>query len=119
MKAHAKNFVVVSPMEVLGLRDDVQGVEAAMEDGVHLDNDSQDALVEHIVKRVEEQMVVRKRGPTEKAGPPEKRTRSDGDAAARTGGGGRGGWSGRGWGRGGRGGAWGRGAHVRHSYSGY
>ena len=119
MKRHAKNFILVSPLEVLGLRESVEGVEQAMPDGVHLKDEATEALAGHILSRVEEHFTSRKRGPTEKAGPSDKRHRSEGgDHGGRGGHGGhRGGSGGRGGWRGGRGAN--GGARTYHMSSGY
>jgi hypothetical protein len=98
-KAHVKNVIVVSPMEALEVRSDVDEVRGVMADGVHLDERALDVLVDHVLKKVEEHFVSRKRGPTERAAPDGKRPRiaSDGGRIA---GGGRGGRGGRGGGGG-------------------
>jgi uncharacterized membrane protein YgcG len=121
MKAHAKNFILVSPLEALGVKDSVEGVEAMMRDGVHLCEAAANQLAAHIISRVEEQCVSRKRGPTERAGPLDKRVRRDGGSGAWSArGGGRGGRSGRGGASGGGSGSWGgsRSGGYR-SFSGY
>jgi hypothetical protein len=75
-KAHLKNVVLVSPLEVLGVRDCLEEVMGTMEDGVHLKEECQDKLAGHIIQKIEEFMVSRKRGPTERSGPADKRSRS-------------------------------------------
>ena len=52
-RSHCKNFVVVSPMEVLGLKDSVDKVRRVMKDGVHLDVDAREVLADHIIQRAE------------------------------------------------------------------
>jgi hypothetical protein len=96
-KSHCRNVIVCSPMEVLGLRGSVEGVRNVMGDGVHLDERALDALMDSVILKAEESLVARKRGPTERAGPVEKRPRFTSDRGSR---GGRGGWRG-GRGRGG------------------
>ena len=98
-KAHVKNVIVVSPMEALEVRSDVDEVRGVMADGVHLDERALDVLVDHVLKKVEEHFVSRKRGPTERAAPDGKRPRIASEGG-RTAGGGRGGRGGRGGGGG-------------------
>jgi hypothetical protein len=69
VKQHCKNVIVISPMEVLGIKDSVEGVRSAMSDGIHLNKESLDKVVDHVIQSVEEHFVLKKRGPTEKAGP--------------------------------------------------
>ncbi len=92
-KAHVKNVVVLSPMEELGLRSDVEEVRAHMADGVHLDEMSLDNVVDSLLKLTEEHFVSKKRGPIERSGPDTKRPRmaSDDGRSGRSGRGGRGG----------------------------
>jgi hypothetical protein len=99
-KAHCKNVVVCSPMDVLRLKGSVSGVRSAMRDGVHLNESEMEAIADHIILKAEEHFVAKKRGPTEKAGPVDKRARYSSDGGNR---GGRGNWRGNrgGW-RGGR-----------------
>ena len=99
-KAHVRNMILISPLEVLGVKDSLEEVMGIFEDGVHLKDEHQDELARHVIKKVEEFLVTRKRGPTERAGPADKRSRNSlgGDGP---------GWGGRGrGGRGGRGGSW-------------
>ena len=74
-KQHCKNITVVSPMEVLGVKDSVAGVRSVMSDGVHLNKDALDKVVDHVIQGVEELSVKKKRGPTERAGPADKKPR--------------------------------------------
>ncbi len=74
-KQHCKNITVVSPMEVLGVKDSVEGVRSIMSDGVHLNKDALDKVVDHVIQGAEELFVKKKRGPTERAGPAEKKPR--------------------------------------------
>ncbi len=101
-KSHLKNTVVVGPLEVLGIRESVKDVRAAMPDGIHMSEAAIGKVVENIVLKAEEFFTARKRGPTEKAGPDSKKAR----VASSGGRGGRGGWQGpRGGGAGGKGGS--------------
>jgi hypothetical protein len=68
-KLHCKNITVVSPLEGLGVKDSVQGVRSVMSDGVHLNKDALDKVVDHVIQGVEELFVKKKRGPTERGGP--------------------------------------------------
>jgi hypothetical protein len=92
-KLHCKNTMAVSPMEVLGIKDSVQGVRSAMSDGIHLNKECLDKVVDHVIQSVEEHYVLKKRGPTERAGPAEKKPRFSSSAfeGGRRGGGGGGG----------------------------
>jgi hypothetical protein len=110
VKLHCKNVIVVSPMEVLGLKDSIQGVRSAMSDGIHLNKDCLDKVVDHVIQSVEEHYVLKKRGPTERAGPAEKKPRFSSSSFE-------GGRGGRGGGRGGRGGR--GGARTYSSYGPY
>jgi hypothetical protein len=96
-----KNVIVVSPMEALEVRSDVDEVRGVMADGVHLDERALDVLIDHVLKKVEEHFVSKKRGPTERTAPDGKRPRiaSEGGRTAGAGGGrgGRGGRGGGGW----------------------
>jgi hypothetical protein len=74
-KAHGKNVVVLGPMEVLGLRSDVDKVREHMADGVHLDEKGLDTVVDSLLKKTEEHFVSKKRGHTERSGPDTKRPR--------------------------------------------
>ncbi len=49
-KQHCKNITVVSPMEVLGVKDSVEGVRSVMSDGVHLNKDALDRVVDHMIQ---------------------------------------------------------------------
>jgi len=62
-RAHARNVLLVSPMEVLGVRSSVAGVRKAMPDGVHLDENSLDKVTDNVFQRVEEFLVSKKKGP--------------------------------------------------------
>jgi len=75
VKQHCKNVIVISPMEVLGIKDSVEGVCSAMSDGIHLNKESLDKVVDHVIQSVEEHFVLKKRGPTEEAGPADKKPR--------------------------------------------
>ena len=100
-RAHARNMIVVSPMEILGVKDEVERIKEVMRDGVHLSEESLDILVDSLLKKAEEHLVARKRGPTEKAGPADKRARAASECG-KTGWGDSGGRRGRGkWGSGG------------------
>ncbi len=46
-----------------------------MSDGVHLNKDALDKVVDHVIQGVEELSVKKKRGPTERAGPADKKPR--------------------------------------------
>ena len=63
-------------MEVLGVKDDLAAIKATMDDGVHMNEDCCDILARHIIKKIEEQSVTSKRGPTQREGPASKRSRS-------------------------------------------
>ena len=109
-KSRLKNVVVINPMEVLGVKDSVTEFMGLLDDGLHLTETSQDALADAIIQKVEETMVNRKRGPTERVGPDTKRMKSSsswdlsgqssghrgGSRGGRGGRGGYGGWGGRG-----------------------
>jgi hypothetical protein len=110
VKLHCKNVIVVSPMEVLGLKDSIQGVRSAMSDGIHQNKDCLDKVVDHVIQSVEEHYVLKKRGPTERAGPAEKKPRFSSSSFE-------GGRGGRGGGRGGKGGR--GGARTYSSYGPY
>jgi hypothetical protein len=69
VKQHCKNIIVISPMEVLGIKDSVEGVPSAMSNSIHFDKESLDTVVDQVIQSVEEHFVLKKRGPTEKAGP--------------------------------------------------
>ncbi len=101
VKQHCKNVLVISPMEVLGIKDSVEGVRSAMSDGIHLNKESLDKVVDHVIQSVEEHFVLKKRGPTEKAGLADKKPRFSSSSFESGRGGARGGRVG----RGGRGGA--------------
>jgi microcompartment protein CcmL/EutN len=109
-KAHAKNVVVVSPLEVLGVRGKVAEVAKHMEDGAHLGEEARDKVMDYVVQRAEEHVVLSKRGPTERSENSRKRGRfaSAGEGSSR---GSYGGWRG---GQGGSGGS--RGGGRNHSY---
>jgi uncharacterized membrane protein YgcG len=114
-KNHMRNVIVVSPMEVLGIKDSVDEVRQVMPDGIHMSEAAIGKVVENIVQKAEEFFTAKKRGPTEKAGPPEKKARMA-SSGGRTG---KGGWmGGRGGGPGGRGGG-GYGFGPGRSYSTY
>jgi hypothetical protein len=72
-KMHCKNFVVISLMEVL--KDSVAGVRKVMSDGIHLDRSALDLVADHVIQKAEEHFVMKKRGPTERAGTAEKKQR--------------------------------------------
>jgi hypothetical protein len=115
-KNHLRNVIVVSPLEILGIKDSAEEVRRVMPDGIHMSEAAIGKVVENIVQKAEEFFTAKKRGPTEKAGPPEKKARM-----ASTGGRlGKGGWmGGRGGGPGGRGGGSGYGFGPGRSYSTY
>ncbi len=46
-----------------------------MSDGIHLNKESLDKVVDHVIQSVEDHFVLKKRGPTEKAGPADKKPR--------------------------------------------
>jgi hypothetical protein len=97
-----RNVIVVSPIEGLGIKDSVMDVRQAMPDGIHMSEKAIGKVVEGIVQKAEEFFTTKKRGPTEKAGPAEKKARMA-SSGGRTG---KGGWmGGRGGGQGGRGAA--------------
>ncbi len=98
-KAHCKNTIVVGPMEVLNVKDSVDGVKGVMDDGVHLNSGAMD----QVITKTEENLAARKKGPTEKAGPAVKKTRVASSGSYR--GAGRGGRGGQGGSGGGGGGA--------------
>ena len=110
-KLHCKNITVVSPMEVLGVKDSVAGVRSVMSDGVHLNKDALDKVVDHVIQGVEELSVKKKRGPTERAGPADKKPRVASSSSFVGGRGGRG--------AGGRGGRGRGGFRQFSSYSSY
>jgi hypothetical protein len=110
-KQHCKNITVVSPMEVLGVKDSVAGVRSVMSDGVHLNKDALDKVVDHVIQGVEELSVKKKRGPTERAGPADKKPRVASASSFEGGRGGRG--------AGGRGGRGKGGFRQFSSYSSY
>jgi hypothetical protein len=100
-KNHMWNVIVVSPLEILGIKDSVDEVRKVMPDGIHMSEAAIGRVVENIVQKVEEFFTAKKRGPTENTGPPEKKARMA-SSGGRTG---KGGWmGGRGGGPGGRGG---------------
>jgi hypothetical protein len=114
-KNHMRNVIVVSPIEVLGIKDSVMDIRQAMPDGIHMSENAVGKVVECIVQKAEEFFMAKKRGPTEKAGPAEKKARM----ASLGGGGYNGGWmGGRGGGQGGRG-CGGYGLRSGRSYSTY
>jgi hypothetical protein len=113
-KNHMRN--VVSPMEILGIKDSVEEIRKVMPDGIHMSEAAVGRVVENIVQKAEEFFMAKKRGPTEKAGPPEKKARMASSGSRP----GRGGWmGGRGGGPGGRGGGGGYGFSPGRSYSTY
>jgi hypothetical protein len=63
-----------------------------MADGVHLDERALDVLVDHVLKKVVEHFVSKKRGPTERAAPDGKRPRIASEGGRTAGGGRGGGW---------------------------
>ncbi len=73
------------------MRSDVEEMRGVMADGVHLDEKALDVLVDYVLKKAEEHLVSKKRGPTERSGLDGKRLRIASD-------GGRGGRGGRGTG---------------------
>jgi hypothetical protein len=103
-KMHCRNVTVISPMEVLNVKDSVGGVRKVMSDGIHLDRPAIDKVVDHIIQRAEEHFVMKKRGPTERAGQVEKKVRVSSSSADYFKGGRGGGKFGFGRGGGGRGG---------------
>ena len=62
-------------MEVLGVRDSVEGVKEVMKDSVHLKEEAVDKSMDYVLEKVEEQLTSRKRGPTGGGGPADKRSR--------------------------------------------
>jgi len=64
LKGRMKNTIVVGPMEVLDVKDSVDGVRAVMKDGVHLTEEAVDRLMDYVVCKVEELYTARKCGPT-------------------------------------------------------
>jgi hypothetical protein len=107
-KAHCKNTIVIGPMEVLNVKDSVEGVRSVMDDGVHLNDGAMGALMDQVITKTEENLAARKKGPTEKAGPAVKKTRVASSGSFR------------GAGRGGRGGQGGSGgAAAKRTYSAY
>jgi hypothetical protein len=106
---HCKNFVVISPMEVLNVKDSVAGVRKVMSDGIHLDRPALDLVADHVIQKAEEHFVMKKRGPTERAGTAEKKQRFS-SSTFEFGRGGKG--SSFDFGRGGRGGRFGRGGGM-------
>ena len=74
-RAHAKNVLLISPMEVLGVRNSVAGVKKVMPDGVHLEEQALDKVTDNVVQRVEEFFVSKKRGPAVHQGADGKRAR--------------------------------------------
>jgi hypothetical protein len=103
-KMHCRNVTVISPMEVLNVKDSVSGVRKVMSDGIHLDRSAIDKVVDHIIQRSEEHFVMKKRGPTERPGPVEKKVRVSSSATDYVRGGRGGGKFGFGRGGGGKGG---------------
>jgi hypothetical protein len=99
-KAHMRNVILVSPMEVLDVKSSVSGVRKAMPDGVHLSEAAHDKVMDSVVQGVEEFLVSKKKGPTVHSERDGKRSRfsSAGEGTSRgpQGGwrGGRGGWMG-------------------------
>jgi hypothetical protein len=53
-KSHLKNTVVVGPLEVLGIKESVEDVRAAMPDGIHMSEAAIGKVVENIVLKAEE-----------------------------------------------------------------
>jgi hypothetical protein len=95
-------------MEVLDVKDSVDGVRAVMKDGVHLTEEAVDRLMDYVVCKVEELYTAKKRGQTgrgetatKRAGPPASVGSYGGYESKR----GRGGWMG--GSRGGGGSDWG------------
>jgi len=74
-KMHCRNFVVISPMEVLNVKESVEGVRKVMSDGIHLDRSALDLVADQVIQKAEEHFVMKKRGPTERAGTVEKKHR--------------------------------------------
>jgi hypothetical protein len=107
-KAHCKNTIVVGPMEVFNLKDSIEGVRSAMDDGIHLNQGMLGLLMDHVIMKTEENLAGRKKGPTERAGPAVKKARVASDGGYR--GVPRGGMGGKGGGGG---------AAGRRSYSSY
>ncbi len=68
---------------------------------VHLHKDALDKVVDHVIQGIEELSVKKKRGPTERAGPADKKPRVSSSSFFAGGRGGRGGGGRGGWGRGG------------------
>ncbi len=97
-KAHSKKTIVLGPMEVFDLKDWVEGVLAAMDDGIHLNTGKLGVLMDHVLMKTEKNLAGRKKGPAEKAGPMVKKARVAGDGGYK--GGPKGGRGGRGGGGG-------------------
>ena len=93
------------------MKDSVAGVRSVMSDGVHLNKDALDKVVDHVIQGVEELSVKKKRGPTERAGPADKKPRVASASSFEGGRGGRG--------AGGRGGRGKGGYRQFSSYSSY
>jgi hypothetical protein len=82
-KAHCKNTIVVGPMEVFNLKDSIEGVRSAMDDGIHLNPGMLGLLMDHVIMKTEENLAGRKKGPTERAGPAVKKARVASDGGYR------------------------------------
>jgi hypothetical protein len=107
-KAHCKNTIVIGPMEVLNVKDSVDGVKSVMDDGVHLNAGAMGVMMDQVITKTEENLAARKKGPTEKAGQAVKKTRVASSGSFK------------GAGRGGRGGQGGSGgAAAKRTYSAY
>jgi len=106
-RSRHRNILVVGPMDVLGVKDSVAEVRRVMEDGVHLNKRALGTVMDHVLTRVEDFLVARKKGPNDRgmeAGKRVRQTGSLGDGGPFRGrGGGRGGTSGS---YGGHGGSW-------------
>ena len=95
-------------MEVLNVKDSVDGVKSVMDDGVHLNAGAMGVMMDQVITKTEENLAARKKGPTEKAGQAVKKTRVASSGS----------FKGAGWGgRGGQGGL--GGPAAKRTYSAY
>ncbi len=62
-------------MEILGIKDSVMDVKQPMSDSIHMSEKAIGKVVEGIVQKAKEFFTAKKRGPTEKARPVEKKAR--------------------------------------------
>ena len=70
-------------MEVFNLKDSIEGVRSAMDDGIHLNPGMLGLLMDHVIMKTEENLAGRKKGPTERAGPAVKKARVASDGGYR------------------------------------